>query len=152
MGSVPDNKEGTDGGHGTSTAAQDHEEVVCTRENPCRACRELPPDHPVRRQVEEGSAAAHAAMPSVKLPLPQHAEQAAAQDRSCSKCGYKGNARPCPDPDCPSRPVEAKPGFAVCESCDPPRQVPSGEVVAHLTEHHLSISEIAHAEVAYADE
>lgn len=32
--------------------------------------QELPPDHPIRRRVEAGSAAAHAAMPSVRLHLP----------------------------------------------------------------------------------
>lgn len=39
------------------------------------ARRELPPDHPIRRRVEQGSAAAHAAMPSIRLPLSQHTEQ-----------------------------------------------------------------------------
>jgi hypothetical protein len=38
--------------------------------DPAMDRRELPPEHPARRQVEEGSAAARAAMPSVKLPLP----------------------------------------------------------------------------------
>lgn len=38
--------------------------------------QELPPDHPIRRRVEEGAAAAHAAMPSVRLPLPHNREEA----------------------------------------------------------------------------
>lgn len=35
------------------------------------------------------------------MPQPDRTESSVA--RPCSKCGYKGNARPCPDPDCPSR-------------------------------------------------
>jgi hypothetical protein len=51
-----------------------------------RGCRELPPAHPIRRQVEEGSAAANAAMPSVKLPLPQDESAAAKGWRNLTPC------------------------------------------------------------------
>ena len=37
--------------------------------------QELPPDHPIRRRVEAGSAAAHAAMPSVSLSLPSYPQK-----------------------------------------------------------------------------
>jgi hypothetical protein len=47
--------------------------------------------------------------------------------------------------------IDPKPGFAVCRSCDPPRYVPSGEVLAHLTEHHLSVREIDYAELSDAE-
>lgn len=36
--------------------------------------RELPPDHPTRQRIESGSAAAKAAMPSMRLPLPRSEE------------------------------------------------------------------------------